>query len=39
MMTGGDVLFLTVVVDAFSGRIVGWSMASDLRTELCSTSN
>jgi putative transposase len=27
-------LFLAVVVDAFSRRVVGWSMANDLRTEL-----
>ena len=27
-------LYLAVVIDAFSRRVVGWSMASHLRTEL-----
>jgi putative transposase len=32
--TGAGVLFLAVVLDAFSRRIVGWAMANHLRTEL-----
>lgn len=32
--TGSGFLFLAVVLDAFSRRIVGWSMASHLRTQL-----
>ena len=28
-------LFLAVVMDVFSRRIVGWAMAAHLRTELC----
>jgi putative transposase len=32
--TGEGWLYLAVVLDAFSGRIVGWSMAVHLRTEL-----
>lgn len=32
--TGAGFLYLAVVLDAFSRRIVGWSMASHLRTEL-----
>ena len=31
-------LFLAVVVDAFSRRVVGWSMANHLRTELVLTA-
>jgi putative transposase len=27
-------LFLAVVLDAWSGRIIGWAMATRLRTEL-----
>lgn len=32
--TASGFLFLAVVVDAFSRRVVGWSMATHLRTEL-----
>jgi len=32
--TGEGWLYLAVVLDAFSRRIVGWSMADHLRTEL-----
>jgi putative transposase len=32
--TGGGFLYLAVVVDAWSRRVVGWSMATHLRTEL-----
>ena len=32
--TWAGFLFLVVVVDAFSRRVVGWSMANHLRTEL-----
>lgn len=32
--TGGGFLYLSVVLDAFSRRVVGWSMAAHLRTEL-----
>ena len=32
--TWAGFLFLAVVVDAFSRRVVGWSMANHLRTEL-----
>ena len=32
--TAAGFLYLSVVLDAFSRRIVGWSMASHLRTEL-----
>ncbi len=32
--TAVDFLYLAVVLDAFSRRIVGWSMANHLRTEL-----
>jgi putative transposase len=32
--TGGGWLYLAVVLDSFSRRIVGWSMADHLRTEL-----
>jgi len=32
--TGAGFLFLAVVLDAFSRRIVGWAMAHHLRTEL-----
>jgi putative transposase len=32
--TATGFLFLAVVVDAFSRRVVGWSMATDLRTQL-----
>lgn len=32
--TGSGFLYLAVVVDAWSRRIVGWSMATHLRTEL-----
>ena len=32
--TWGGFLYLAVVLDAFSRRIVGWSMATHLRTEL-----
>ena len=32
--TWAGFVFLAVVVDAFSRRVVGWSMASHLRTEL-----
>jgi len=32
--TGAGFLFLAVVLDAFSRRIVGWAMAGHLRTEL-----
>ena len=32
--TWAGFLFLAVVVDAFSRRVVGWSMADHLRTEL-----
>ncbi|WP_259073773.1 IS3 family transposase [Salinibacter ruber] len=32
--TEGGYLYLSVVLDAFSRRIVGWAMASHLRTEL-----
>jgi putative transposase len=32
--TGGGFLFLAVVLDAWSRRVVGWAMASHLRTEL-----
>jgi putative transposase len=32
--TDGGYLYLSVVLDAFSRRIVGWAMASHLRTEL-----
>ena len=34
MPTWAGFLFLTVVVDAFSRRVIGWSMANHLRTEL-----
>ena len=34
MPTWAGFLFLTVVVDAFSRRLVGWSMANHLRTKL-----
>ena len=34
MPTWAGFLFLAVVVDAFSRRVVGWSMANHLRTEL-----
>jgi len=32
--TEGDYLYLSVVLDAFSRRVVGWAMADHLRTEL-----
>ncbi len=32
--TAAGVLFLAVVLDAWSRRIVGWAMATDLRTRL-----
>lgn len=32
--TAAGFLYLAVVVDAWSRRVVGWSMATDLRTEL-----
>lgn len=32
--TDGGYLYLSVVLDAFSRRVVGWAMASHLRTEL-----
>jgi putative transposase len=32
--TGAGFLYLAVVVDAWSRRVVGWSMATHLRTEL-----
>ena len=32
--TGSGFLYLAVVVDAFSRRVVGWAMATHLRTEL-----
>jgi putative transposase len=32
--TDGVYLYLSVVIDAFSRRVVGWAMASHLRTEL-----
>jgi putative transposase len=32
--TGTGFLYLAVVLDVFSRRIVGWAMAADLRTEL-----
>ena len=32
--TWAGFLFLAVVVDPFSRRVVGWSMANHLRTEL-----
>ena len=32
--TGSGFLYLAVVVDAWSRRVVGWSMATHLRTEL-----
>jgi putative transposase len=32
--TWSDFLYLAVVVDAFSRRVVGWAMATHLRTEL-----
>jgi transposase InsO family protein len=32
--TGEGWLYLAVVLDAFSRRVVGWSMADHLRTEL-----
>ena len=32
--TGAGVLYLAVVVDAWSRRVIGWAMASHLRTEL-----
>ena len=32
--TGAGCLYLAVVVDAFSRRVVGWAMATHLRTEL-----
>jgi putative transposase len=32
--TGDGWLYLAVVLDSFSRRIVGWSMADHLRTEL-----
>ncbi len=32
--TWAGFVYLAVVLDAFSRRIVGWSMASHLRTEL-----
>jgi putative transposase len=32
--TGSGFLYVAVVVDAFSRRVVGWSMAGHLRTEL-----
>ena len=32
--TEGDYLYLSIVLDAFSRRIVGWAMADHLRTEL-----
>ncbi|MFX8304971.1 DDE-type integrase/transposase/recombinase, partial [Acinetobacter baumannii] len=32
--TAAGFLYLAVVVDAWSRRVVGWSMASHLRTEL-----
>ena len=31
---GPDFLYLAVVLDAFSRRVVGWAMANHLRTEL-----
>jgi putative transposase len=34
MPTATGFLFLAVVIDAWSRRIVGWAMASDLRTQL-----
>jgi len=30
---GGGFLYLAVVLDTFSRRIVGWAMATHLRTE------
>jgi len=32
--TGAGVLYLAVVLDAWSSRLIGWAMASHLRTEL-----
>ncbi|MBR0662134.1 hypothetical protein GWK15_25020 [Roseomonas oryzicola] len=32
--TAAGFLFLAVVLDAWSRRIVGWAMANDLRTQL-----
>jgi len=32
--TGEGWLYLAVILDAFSRRVVGWSMAEHLRTEL-----
>jgi len=32
--TGGGVLYLAVVVDAFSRRVVGWAMAARMKTQL-----
>jgi len=32
--TGAGFLYLAVVVDAWSRRVVGWAMATHLRTEL-----
>jgi len=32
--TGGPFLYLAVVIDAFSRRVVGWAMADHLRTDL-----
>ncbi|SFT23118.1 Integrase core domain-containing protein [Methylobacterium sp. yr668] len=34
VLTAAGFLYLAVVVDAWSRRVVGWSMASHLRTEL-----
>ena len=34
MPTAAGFLFLAVVLDAWSRRIVGWAMATHLRTEL-----
>ena len=35
--TWAGFLFLAVVLDAWSRRVVGWAMAAHLRTEWCST--
>lgn len=34
MPTDGDYLYLSIVLDAFSRRIVGWAMADHLHTEI-----
>ncbi|MQY40281.1 hypothetical protein SRB17_83130 [Streptomyces sp. RB17] len=33
-LTGGELLYLATVLDCFSRRVVGWSIADHMRTDL-----